>query len=687
MADRHDVSTVMRPKEVRPSRRQTIWRSVVVIVSNALALVVLNPLLDGFELSDLGAALLAGAVVGLLNALVWPAVAFFVVPLSVLTLGVGAIIINALVVGLVLDSLPGVQLDDFWAAVALTLGLTIVTSLVTRVLAIEDDAWFDEAMSRKVRRRGQRATTTDVPGMVFVQIDGLAESVLRRALASGDAPTLRRWIQRGSHHLVGWETQWSSQTGVSQCGILHGSNDNMPAFRWLEKETGRLVVSNHPESAAEIERRHSDGNGLLAHHGSSYGNLFSGDAERAALTMSGAGRVKKGGIGAGYGRYFARPENAVRTLLGALVDLSRDRQAARDQRRRDVEPRIDRTMVDSLLRVFTTVVSRDVCVNGVLGDIAEGRASIYVDLLGYDEVAHHSGTERADTLGVLRDIDRQIGRIERSFKWAPRPYHLIVLSDHGQTQGPPFAARFGESLEQLVERLTGADAASDPDSATGRTESAAWLRGARGERGHDLSDGTVTVLGSGSLGLVYLPGPPRRLTSEEIDGRYPELISTLRAHPGIGFMLVRSDELGAVVLGPTGHRLLDLPKDDPAAVVGDDPLAPFGPSSIARVTDVDRYEHVADLMVNARHQPETDEIFAFEHQVGSHGGLGGPQTRPFLLHPVVLSPPTSSIDSAVALHHVLKDWLTELGQPQRDPARDSVHDREDRGREVIEHRG
>lgn len=633
------------------------------VVANAVALLLLDFILDGFEISDVRAAFLAGAVIGILNALVWPAVAFLVVPLSVLTLGLGAIAINAIVIGLVLDELPGVQLDGFWSSVILTLGLTIVTTVVASLLAIDDDVWFDETMARRSRRRGRNLTTTDVPGVVFVQIDGLSESVLRRALASGDAPTLHRWIQRGSHRLVGWETQWSSQTGVSQCGILHGSNANMPAFRWLEKDTGKVMVSNHPACAAEIERRHSDGNGLLAHHGSSYGNLFSGDAERAVLTMSGAGKVKESKIGAGYGRYFARPSNAVRTLIGAVVDLGRDRRAARDQRRRNVEPRIHRSIVDSLLRAFTTVVSRDVCVNGILGDIAEGRAAIYVDLLGYDEVAHHSGTERADTLGVLRDIDRQIGRIERSFEWAPRPYHLVVLSDHGQTQGPPFEARFGESLEEIVARLTGATAAADPDSATGRTESSAWLRSARGEQGHDMSDGTVTVLGSGSLGLVYLPGSSSRLTMEEIDARYPELIPTLSAHPGIGFVMVHSSEHGAVALGPTGRRFLARATADPGAVDGDDPLAPFGSSAAAKVAAVDDDEHVADLMVNARYDPETEEIYAFEHQVGSHGGLGGPQTRPFLLQPVSLPDPTRPIESAVDLHHVLKNWLTELGHP------------------------
>ena len=119
----------------------------------------------------------------------------------------------------------------------------------------------------------------------------------------------------------------------------------MPAFRWVDKATGRIVVSNRPESAAAIERAHSDGHGLLAHHGSSYGNLFSGDAERAVLTMSGAGRRKEGRIGAGYVGYFSRPQQATRTFIAVVAEIARERRAARLQRRRDVEPRVDRGWV------------------------------------------------------------------------------------------------------------------------------------------------------------------------------------------------------------------------------------------------------------------------------------------------------------------------------------------------------
>jgi uncharacterized membrane protein YvlD (DUF360 family) len=654
----------MRPEHHRPTLGQVLGRGAAITFVNAVALLFLAWILPELSIDGLGEALLAGLVLGAVGALVWPALAGLIVPLSVLTVGLGALVLDALVVFLVLDALPGIHLDSFWAALATALGLALVTTMVASALALDDDAWFDERMARRARRRARPDALTDVPGVVFVQIDGLSEPVLRRALAGGDAPTLDRWLRDGTHLLRGWDTYWSSQTGVSQCGILHGSTVGMPAFRWVEREKGTVVVSNHPSSAALIERRHSDGEGLLAHQGSSYGNLFSGDAERAVLTMSGAGRTKEGRIGAGYGRYFARPEQAARTLVGAIVDIVRERHAAHRQESLRVEPRVQRGWSYSLLRAFTTVVSRDVCVQGILNDVSEGRAAIYVDFLGYDEVAHHAGPERTESLGVLRDIDRQIARIERSFVWAPRPYRMVVLSDHGQTQGATFRQRYGETLAGLVARLCGAGASGDPDAEEGNTESTAWARSAAGREHERHQSGTApTVLASGNLGLVYLPSAERRLSREEIDARHPGLIAGLVEHPGVGFVLVRSQRKGAVVLGAGGWRAMDT--DEGA---GDDPLAPFGPDAHRLVRRVDDYETAADLMVNSMFDATREEVAAFEEQVGSHGGLGGAQTSPFLLHPADLAAPDGAIDGPVALHRVLKGWLADLGQPVKRPA-------------------
>ena len=254
----------------------------------------------------------------------------------------------------------------------------------------------------------------------------------------------------------------------------------MPAFRWVDKATGEVVVSNHPKCAAAIERAHSDGNGLLAHHGSSYGNLFSGDAERAVLTMSGAGRRKEGRTGAGYFGYFSRPGQATRTLIASIVEIGRERVAATRQRRRGVEPRVERGWVYALLRTFTTVVTRDVSVQGVINDMCEGRAD---DLRrparlrrGRPPLRAGAG-RRARRAARPRPPDSVAS--SASSRWTPRPYKIVVLSDHGQTQGATFEQRTGQTLAELVADLCGAAASGDADAEAGRTESTAWLRQAR----------------------------------------------------------------------------------------------------------------------------------------------------------------------------------------------------------------
>ena len=81
-----------------------------------------------------------------------------------------------------------------------------------------------------------------------------------------------------------------------------------------------------------------------------------------------------------------------------------------------------------------------------------GRPAVYATFSSYDEVAHHSGLERADTLEALRKLDQHFARINRARRHAPRPYEIVVLSDHGQTQGATFKQRNGYGLDDLVGR-------------------------------------------------------------------------------------------------------------------------------------------------------------------------------------------------------------------------------------------
>jgi len=171
----------------------------------------------------------------------------------------------------------------------------------------------------------------------------------------------------------------------------------------------------------------------------------------------------------------------------------------------------------------------------------------------------------------------------------------------------------------------------------------------------DVSDREVVVLGSGNLGLISLLEEPRRLTLEEIDERHPRLIPALRAHPHVGWLLVRSSERGPVALGSTGaHYLAD------GTVEGEDPLAPFSPNAPRHLLRTDGFAHVADIMVGSFYEPDLEEGCAFEELISFHGGLGGPQTRAFILHPVELPLPDDAIVGAEQVHGVLSGWRQRL---------------------------
>jgi uncharacterized membrane protein YvlD (DUF360 family) len=652
-----------------------VVRAAVVLLVDALVLLLLSALLPGFTLDGPGAALATAALVGVLNALVWPLLARFALPLSVLTLGLGALALNAVLVVFAIDVVPGASVVGFWSGLVVTLGMAALTALLSALLAIdEDESWYRNVVRRQARRRGDRIET-DVPGVVFLEIDGLAHDVLRRALRDGSAAAMARWLRDGSHRLEGWETDWSSQTGACQAGLLHGDNHDMPAFRWWEKDLGKPIVTNHPRDAAELERRHSNGRGLLHGDGASRANILSGDAVHSMLTMSTV-LSRRRPIGRDYSAYFARPYAVAKTLSAIVAEVARERHAQAEQRRRDVQPRIRRSREYAVLRAFATVIQLDLQVAAVVGDMLAGRPVVYTTFLAYDEVAHHSGIERPDALAVLRKVDRQIARVEAAAADAPRPYRLVVLSDHGQTQGATFLQRYGVTLEDLVRSAcegadeVHADAGREDDAAAylgaGLTELArddtVAARGARrAAKRLDQPESTDTlpdlcVMASGNLGLISFPREPGRVTLERLEQLHPRLLPALREHPGIAFAMVRSELHGTLALGRGGtHHLAS------GHVDGEDPLAPFGPAAARHLRRTDSFPHCPDVMVNSTYWEETGEVAAFEELVGSHGGMGGTQSHPFVLHPADLPWPGEPVVGAEHVHRIMRGWLAALG--------------------------
>jgi len=660
---------------VRP--RYRLGPVLVAWLLSALALLGAAWIVPGADVKNFWSALLAAAVIAALNAILPPAVAALRLPFIAALGFLVLLVVDALML-LAADAITDgdLTIDSFWSA----LGVALVAAAIGVVLHIvvgtnDDDTYTFKVIQRIARRSGERDETS-VPGIVFLEIDGLALPVLQRAIRNGSAPNMGRWLQEGSHDLVEWETDLSSQTGASQAGILLGSNEDIPAFRWVEKETATLMVCSAPADCEEIERRHKVGRGLLTNDGASRGNLLSGEADHVILTASRSEAERR--ANPGYRAFYANGFNVLRSLVLFFWEVVLEVSAALRASRRDVRPRGHRGGYYPLLRAALCVVVRDLIVYGVLSDMMKGRPAIYATFSSYDEVAHHSGLERSDTMEALRKLDQQFGRIDRARRYAARPYEIVVLSDHGQTQGATFKQRNGYGLDELVQRSV--ERAEVADVGSGDENQATVGRAVDEASGHkrkkpskkDVSGQDLVVLGSGNLGLIYLLGDERRrLTLEEIDAQHPRLVPALREHPHVGWLLIRSEQQGALVLGPRGTRFLAT-----GEVAGEDPLAEFSPNAASHLARSDGFAHAADIFVGSFYDPTLEEGCAFEELISFHGGLGGPQTRPFLLYPVELAAPTEPIMGAASVNEILRGWRRDLqGDPQETPVAEPVEAR------------
>jgi putative membrane protein len=667
-------------------------RIVIVWAVEALACLLLVLLLPDLSFDDWLSASIVVLIFGLVNAWIRPVLVAVGLSPTFMTFGLSTLVCNSLMLWVISGFFPGLSARGTWSPVLFTLGMGLVNVFFSDLLAIDDDDSYYEHLVFQIVNLIGKHEKHDKPGVIFLEIDGLSEPVLRRAIRDGHAPTLARWLDTGTHRLIRWECDLSSQTSASQAGILLGDNFDIPAFRWYEKDRMKRMVSNHPFDTAEIERRLSKGEGLLAREGASRSNLFSGDAPQAIFTFSTIADMTRHSNQDFY-PLFMGPYNFFRMILLFLWDVVTELQAARHQRRHDVRPRVHRGGSYPLLRATTTVLLRELNMYILIGDMIAGVPSVYATFVGYDEVAHHSGIERPDALEVLKKIDEQFERLEDAAELAPRPYHLVVLSDHGQSQGATFKQRYGMTLEELVRELVTeehsvesvesisagwgnisvffTDLFNDIIPGSNHLSTRIFRRWAKNrtyldhvilgpyreflERfgiNDDPPPAEVMVLASGNLGLIYFTDWSERMSLEQINEAFPNVIEGLTQHEGISFVLVRSEEHGSMAIGVKGvHYLRD------GQVEGEDPLIHFGPNAAMHLRRTSGFPHVADIMVNSLYDPETGEVAAFEELVGSHGGLGGNQTAPFVLFPSEWDLEKDEIVGAIELHAQLVSWL------------------------------
>ena len=196
----------------------------------------------------------------------------------------------------------------------------MITIILSTILSLEDDGAYYQAVLREAQRK-RKGHIKDYPSLIIVEIDGLAYDVLCEAVDRGIMPTVKSMIDSKIHTLKKWETDLSSQTGASQAGILHGNNEDITAFRWIEKENDNQVMQCSGVTKVKIlEERISDGNGLLVENGASRSNLFSGDTDNVIFTFSKITDLKKLYNGAWFS-IFSNPSDFARIVVLVIGDM------------------------------------------------------------------------------------------------------------------------------------------------------------------------------------------------------------------------------------------------------------------------------------------------------------------------------------------------------------------------------
>ena len=531
---------------------------------------------------------------------------------------------------------------------------------------------------------GRGKPTSDVRhGLLVIQIDGLGYAHLKEAMAQGYAPYLRHLVEREGCHLMEWRSGIPSTTPAVQAGIMYGNNWDIPSFRWYEKASDQSMEMKVPALARRLQRRIARGRTGLVSGGASYGNMMDGGARLTLLTVAALStkRFFENVRGVGWLVLFLlNPIRLARILLISIWEYLRnvgERIAShfRPGRRRTLD------VLSPFLQTLVNVVMQEVETFGVMLDMYVGMPSIYVNYLGYDEISHHEGPLHPESLRVLRSIDRRVREIDRARQqFSRRPYHFVILSDHGQSPSIPFSTLYGCTLGEYIRTQLGNHMVLDEHAEETPTRKIATQhlkdeldgveanlseRGRRllqtirrylnerlppdPELGWDLERrGDIVVRSSGPLAHIYFNLTPHKMNVSETLIMYPELIRNLVDHPGIGLVIGQEGDK-AVIATQRGVQQISESQFQPGHSLAGLSDPPYVIEQLARLLS---FPHSGDLVILGAWNSK-GEVICFEEQSATHGGIGGEQDRPFLLLPAGIRPPLDPIRSAEEVYPFL----------------------------------
>lgn len=529
----------------------------------------------------------------------------------------------------------------------------------------------------------------------MLQIDALPYAELRRAIELGYCPTISQMVREEHYTLRRWFCGLPSATPYCQAGIFYGTNEEIPAFRFYDKQQRRIITCNSPAGVQYIrDRIHAPG--ALA-GGSSYVNLLDGDAQTVAFTVATRERMSVFKRLGGWRMALLivlHPIRMLRMVFQAMLEWLRE-----EYERGVGEYRGKRTHSEGLfpfIRVLSNVIVRELQTMAILLDIYLGVPVIYSTFMQYDELGHHFGPSSFQALRDLRRTDARIREIRRMIEnVGGREYDLVILSDHGMTPSASYRVKFGESLGTTVEKILGREAMrtgerplrsavsfaetseyadvgaqvveavaqitpeSQPRSRKVIRKFRDWLRSKYGLRELILpekyrieGDHDVVVTYSSCLALLYFADNAQPLDFDAIsrDSRRSTLYAELLDHAGVGLLGTRDGP--CVHLESKGGRSR-ISSGRLEVIEGQNPLEAYGTDArlLHAMEHLIQQSNCGDITIFGAY--DGYEIVSFDDQIGAHGAAGGNQLHPFLIGPAHLDLEHARIDDARDIHAVI----------------------------------
>ena len=524
--------------------------------------------------------------------------------------------------------------------------------------------------------------TSEEPGLLIIQIDGLARAQLEQAIAKGRMPFLRRLLKSKTYGAHTFYPGIPTTTAAVQAELFYGLRSAVPAFSFFRRDKQELGRMLDPTWAKDFEAGFAtQADGLLT-GGSSWSNIYTGGAGQNeahfCAASNGLGDMWQTGKIRNIFVFFLLHFSAVLritalllletgiALWDALTGIRRGQPAGHE-------------LLVVLSRIFVSIGLRELVTIGVTVDVARGLPVIHANFLGYDEQSHARGPGSVFAHWSLRGIDRSIKVLYRSAHRSPRrDYAVWIISDHGQERTRSFATEIPGGIEEVVRNCYDTARQRDPAwrARSQRRAHALWpghgrwaTRQRERIRAADAltaeEQATFTVVAVGPVGHVYFAKP---LDDEQRAALAKRLVEQGKV-PGV--LLKRTD--GTITwFHPAGATAV--PDEVPAMLTHPEAMR----AEIAKdMVEFCANRDSGDLILLGWSPGEGTWTFAPER--GAHGGLGEDETQGFALLPVRTPLPAGtkhfirpSALRQAALYHLDRETLTRPPRTRAEQPEPSV---------------